>query len=405
MDSLANIIATDKIISTAGINVMTRRVEIIGVALADLEAYRIINNNYRPAALEDIRLELENYAISRLFISPVANWLATLKWDNVCRIDNLLSRYAGTSGNESYLRRVSRYLMVGAVARAMNPGCRMDNVLILQGRTLLGKSKFVETLAGEWYSESYHDTSGKMHMNTHNAWIIEAADISSTAARQLAHYNTKRDTIELPHSKHKINVPRAYCMIATTTEETPVTTPLKYKSLWAASVGNIDIDSLAADREQLWAEAYSIYINHIKDCETMKPDLSPNRYWFTTIEQRDLANKELRIYDRDDYSPIIKRWMSMTDEHKTSLWKLEDIAVNIIGLPREEYEAGLQSYQGRIGKCLRSLGWSKKHYRDGALDKYFNGDERLVVRWESPEYSGIEKGTYDRFGKDDHGDE
>ena len=76
-----------------------------------------------------------------------------LQWDGVPRLDTLLIDYLGAEDSE-YTRAVSRKAFTAAVARAMEPGCKYDNMLILCGRQGLGKSTVLDKMSRGWFNDS-----------------------------------------------------------------------------------------------------------------------------------------------------------------------------------------------------------------------------------------------------------
>lgn len=81
----------------------------------------------REAAFNVARL-----AAQRKTYHPVRQYLRGLTHDGESRIDEWLITYAGAT-DTPYVRRVSRYALMQAVARILRPGCKADYVLILEG--------------------------------------------------------------------------------------------------------------------------------------------------------------------------------------------------------------------------------------------------------------------------------
>ena len=63
-------------------------------------------------------------------------------------------------GNE-YLALVGTKFMVGAVARIFEPGCKFDNMLVLEGKQGRGKSTAIRILFGDWFSDTQLDLQNK----------------------------------------------------------------------------------------------------------------------------------------------------------------------------------------------------------------------------------------------------
>src|SRR5690606_6115447 len=63
---------------------------------------------------------------------PVRDYLDGLQWDGVPRVDAFLVRYAGAADN-AYTRAVGAKTPLAAVRRVRQPGCKFDNVVVLEG--------------------------------------------------------------------------------------------------------------------------------------------------------------------------------------------------------------------------------------------------------------------------------
>lgn len=72
-------------------------------------------------------------------INPVKQYLSDIKWDNTPRLDMWLTTYLG-AGDSVYTRAIARSTLIGAVARVMAPGCKVDTMLILEAKQGINKS-------------------------------------------------------------------------------------------------------------------------------------------------------------------------------------------------------------------------------------------------------------------------
>lgn len=76
---------------------------------------------------------------------PVIDYLDSLKHDGKARAGNWLSTYLGAPPTP-YHEHVGRAMLVGAVARIYQPGCKNDAVPILEGPQGARKSTAIKTL-------------------------------------------------------------------------------------------------------------------------------------------------------------------------------------------------------------------------------------------------------------------
>ena len=63
---------------------------------------------------------------------PICDYLDSLRWDGVARLDDWLTLYIGVEPSD-YVRAVGAKFMIGGVARVYRPGCKNDTCLILEG--------------------------------------------------------------------------------------------------------------------------------------------------------------------------------------------------------------------------------------------------------------------------------
>ena len=88
-----------------------------------------------------VRDAVEVFAHSRPRNS-VVDWLTSLKWDGKRRLSALMPRVFGTPSRR-YFVRAGRNLLISMVARAMEPGCKVDTMLVLEGPQGALKSRCV----------------------------------------------------------------------------------------------------------------------------------------------------------------------------------------------------------------------------------------------------------------------
>ena len=112
---------------------------------------------------------------------PIREFLASLpEWDKVPRVDTILVDFLGASDN-AYVRAVTRKTLCGAIARVMNPGCKFDTMLVLNGPQGKGKSTLISKLCGEWFNDSLllNDTKDKTAAEKlQGYWILEIGELA-----------------------------------------------------------------------------------------------------------------------------------------------------------------------------------------------------------------------------------
>lgn len=200
---------------------------------------------------------------------PVRDYLTKLEWDGVERLSTWLEDYCGafsTSGNPDYIRKVGRAWMISAVARVMRPGCKADHVLILEGKQGIFKSTVFKTLAGDWFTDQIGDLSNKdAALQAAGVWIVELAELDAMSRHEVgrvkAFLSISFDRIRPPYGHTVMRYDRQ-CVFAGTVNHTDyLRDETGNRRFWPVRCADsrIEIDKLAADRDQLWAEAVVAY--------------------------------------------------------------------------------------------------------------------------------------------------
>lgn len=207
-------------------------------------------------------------AIAQVFHShkfhPVRDYLKRLSWDGVERLDTLMIDTLGAEDTELN-RTVTRKTMVAAVARVMNPGCKMDYMLTLVGAQGLGKSSLFGKLGGEWFSDSLTSVTGKeAYEQLQGAWIVEMAELSASRKADVEatkHFLTKRvDRFRVAYGRHVTDFPRQCIFIGTTNDVEFLRDQTGNRRFWVMPVGKQDVKKpwhvlTKEEVGQLWAEA------------------------------------------------------------------------------------------------------------------------------------------------------
>lgn len=202
--------------------------------------------------------------------NPVHEFIQSATWDNVERIDTVVIRYLGAD-DTPLTRMQTRKWMVGAVARAFSPGCKFDHILTFTGPQGVGKSTFLNIIAGNWFSDSFsfaHDDKSKIEDIT-GAWIAEISELNGMkrahdAEAAKAFLSRVRDDVRPAYARKSESIPRSNVFAATTNETEFLQSCNGNRRWWIIPIkgtGEVRewIDKLKAEVPQLWAEAYHYY--------------------------------------------------------------------------------------------------------------------------------------------------
>jgi predicted P-loop ATPase len=194
--------------------------------------------------------------------NPVLDYLDALKWDGVPRVAKLFGSYFRCCGDD-YTRAVSACFMVGAVRRMRRPGCKFDTMPILRGKQGWNKSTGVRALFGaDWFSDadlgSLRDKDAAMKLR--GIWVQEFAELESLTRAETgalkAFCSRATDRQRDPYGRITEDTPRRCVFLGTTNEGGFLKDSTGARRFWPLEVRKpIDTSLIAADRDQLWAEA------------------------------------------------------------------------------------------------------------------------------------------------------
>ena len=198
-------------------------------------------------------------------INDVKNYLKSIEWDEVKRLDTLLIDYLGAK-DTPYTRAVIRKSLTAAVARAMTPGCKYDYMPILSGPQGLGKSTFLRILGRRWYSDSLTTFEGKEASEMlQGIWINEIGELnglSKSETNSVKQFLSRTEDIyREPYGRRTGIYPRRCVFFGTTNDSEFLKDRTGNRRFWPVDVGlqpvtkSVFID-LENEVDQIWAEAY-----------------------------------------------------------------------------------------------------------------------------------------------------
>jgi predicted P-loop ATPase len=196
--------------------------------------------------------------------NEVQDYLRSLVWDGVPRLDTLLIDYLGAEDNV-YTRAVARKAIVAAVARAMQPGVKYDNMPILAGPQGIGKSTFLRILGRKWYSDSLTTFEGKEASELiQGIWINEIAELQgfnkseTNAIKQFL--SRTEDIYREPYGRRTTAFPRRCVFWGTTNDAEFLRDATGNRRFWPVDVGlhppkKSVFNDLEQEVDQIYAEA------------------------------------------------------------------------------------------------------------------------------------------------------
>jgi len=193
---------------------------------------------------------------------PVLEYLGALKWDGKPRVGEWLVTY-GNAAPSNYTLAVGRLFLVAAVRRVRHPGCKFDELLVLESEQGFDKSRAISALCPrrEWFSETLPLglDSKQVIERTAGVWIAEAADLvgnKKDVDALKAFLSTSEDgPVRLAYAKEPVRVKRQYIAAGTTNRTQYLRDATGNRRFWPIKVDRMDSSGIERDRDQLWAEA------------------------------------------------------------------------------------------------------------------------------------------------------
>lgn len=206
-------------------------------------------------------------------VNPLRVHLKSLRWDGTPRLSSWLADYCGTKDTD-YTKSIGRKWLISAVARAMDPGCQADHMLILEGAQGIGKSQALRALGGGFYCEFAGSMTGQgtqhkdMVAVMQGKMVVEMSELSTIRRGDMevlkAVLTTTHDDVRLSYERDAKTYPRT-CVFAGTTNEVgqsyiaDTTGIRRFWPTWAGEVKVMNIPGLKDVRDDLWAEAVEAY--------------------------------------------------------------------------------------------------------------------------------------------------
>lgn len=230
-------------------------------------------------------------------INPIKDYLESLEWDGKLRLASVMEEYFGVQSTALNQRMLLAF-MVSAVHRAIEPGCKNDYCLIIVGAQGMGKSLFVKKIGKRWGSDTLDSIGGKeSYQQMRGKWIIELAEMEQfdkATVKKIKSFLAKcMDTYRPAYGRITLNIPRCQAFIGTTNDEVFLEDPTgsrRFFCLHCDKQKQIKNPAEMTDDEvdQLWAEAYHLYIDHYSTELTSKEQgkIEANNKQFTKRDYR-----------------------------------------------------------------------------------------------------------------------
>jgi predicted P-loop ATPase len=294
---------------------------------------------------------------------PLKDYLDGLVWDGDARLQEWLIRYAEADDTE-YVRLVSEKFLISAAARALRPACKVDTMLVLEGRQSIGKSSLCRVLAGEWFTDQVGDVTSKdSSERLQGAWVIEIPEMdkfSRAEANAVKDFLSRTEDRYRPaYGRNVIKRPRRCVFLGTINPDGVgyLRDTTGNRRFWPVRVEDVDLRGLTAVRDQLWAEA----VHRLKD----------GAEWWLDRADEGMARVEQELRrDEDVWEPAVEKWL------KESIQECFTTADVLFGALALTHQMQKQPEKIRVSRILKMLGAVPVMHKNGIKGRSWEIDKK-----------------------------
>lgn len=282
---------------------------------------------------------------------PVRDWLGSLKYDGHARLDRWLYKAFGAPADD-YHAAVGAKMLIAAVRRVRQPGCKFDHMPVLEGPQGIGKSTAVRTLfSAEWHSDSMPPNLAERDaaMALLGVWCLELAEIEHLIRMEVetikAFLSRAVDRYRPPYGKTFIDRPRQGILIGTTNSDDYLRDASGNRRIWPIRCQHADVEWVKDHREQLWAEAAA-------------REAGGESLWLDDTDARTAAAQaQQERMGEDAWVDPIREWLGLKAEVT-----MAEIMHGALSLTKDRQDKRAQM---RVAAILQCDGWRRQLVRRG----------------------------------------
>jgi len=327
------------------LNLLSKRIEVNGkvISLDRVKLQLAIRHGILlRSCREDIQDILVELAEQNQY-SPIEEYLRGLPTPaDTSILDNLAEKYFGQKGKiyQTFVRKT----LIGAVARALRPGCKLDTALILQGKQGFKKSSFFKSLAGDYFDDSLGAVSDKdERLKLHRAWFVEWSELESIFKRRdvsqtKAFLSSAVDAIRPPYCRDTQDFARSSIIVATTNKDEFLSDETGNRRFWIVPIKKrINIDLLKQERDAIWAAAVLAFDQK-------------EEWWLEYDEEIAAEIMAEEFQTSDPWQDTIASYIENRE-----FVRVGDLLLHLqVDLNRQE-----RAHQMRVAGLLKFMGWCK----------------------------------------------
>ena len=284
------------------------------------------------------------------------DWMDSIVWDGTQRIDDFM-RLAYGAKNTPYIRDISRCFWTSIVARIYSPGCKVDNLIVLQGAQGVFKSTSLAAIGGRWYAETKESVrSNDFFQILNGKMLVEIADLASfqgaDQTRLKSVITSSVDRYRPPYGRAADDFARQSIFVGTTNDTRPLKDPTGGRRYWPVKCGRINLEYIRGFRDQFFAEAVVRFKRVPIEASAAQRVEAGADWWNVHALEAKLEQEACR--EEDEWENIVGRYLKTVAGAGVTM---EAIAKEALDIKMERLDMGVQR---RLSNCLRRHGWENR---------------------------------------------
>lgn len=265
-------------------------------------------------------------------------WLESLQHDGEPRVESFLTDVFGAA-DTAYTRAASKNFWVAMVKRVLEPGCKVDNMLVLEGAQGVGKSTALRIIGGEYFTEAHESVMSKdFYIAMQGKMLIEIGEMDAFSRAEISKVKgvitNQSDRFREPFARTAQDWPRQCILAGTTNRDDWNRDETGARRFWPVRCFEVNLSVLRETREQLFAEAVAMARGGAT-------------WWIMPADETREQQEQRRSHD--DWEQHVAHWL-IGRQATTS----REVLTEGLGIKIEDID---DRHTKRIARCLKALNW------------------------------------------------